>query len=78
MIEFNGVEIIVENTSDFLEPYKDWEPSAVEDTYAVWTPKLGSRTDKAVCMKDDEDVDSVYKQRAMEFGEAEQEKVIVS
>ena len=34
MNEFNGVEIVEENTFYFSEPYKDWEPSAVEDTYA--------------------------------------------
>ena len=67
MNEFNGVEIVEGNTLDFSEPYKDWEPSAVEDTYAEWTPKLGSRTDKTVCMKNDEDVDFYYKQRAVEF-----------
>ena len=31
---FNRFEIVEENTLDFSEPYKDWEPSAVEDTYA--------------------------------------------
>ena len=45
MNEFNGVEIVEENTLDFSEPYKDWEPSAVKDTYAEWTPKLCSRVD---------------------------------
>ena len=39
----------------------------MEDTYADWTPKLGSRTDETVCMKDDEDVDFDFKQRAVEF-----------
>ena len=43
MNEFNGVEIVEWNTLDFSEPYKDWEPSAVEDTYAEWTPKLDSK-----------------------------------
>ena len=33
MNEFNGVEIVEQNLLDFSEPYKDWEPSAVEDTY---------------------------------------------
>ena len=32
--DFNDVEIVEENTLDFSEPYTDWEPSAVEDTYA--------------------------------------------
>ena len=67
MNEFNRVEIVEENTLDFSEPNKDWEPSAVQDTYAEWTPKLGSRTDGAVCTRDDEDVDFDYKQRAVEF-----------
>ena len=39
---FNGVEIVKENTLDFSEPCKDWEPSTVEDTYAEWTPKHDS------------------------------------
>ena len=47
--------------------YKEWEPSAVEDTYAEWTRKLDSRTDEAICTKDDKDVDFDYKQRAVEF-----------
>ena len=67
MNEFNGVEIVEENTLDFSEPYKDWEPSAVEDTYAEWTPKLDSKSDDAVCTRDDENVDFDYKQRAVEF-----------
>ena len=67
MNEFNGVEIVEENTLDFSEPYNVWEPSAVEDTYAEQTPKLGSRTDEAVCTKDDEDVDFDCKQRSVEF-----------
>ena len=33
MNEFNGVEIVEKNTLDFSEPYKDWQPSAVKDTY---------------------------------------------
>ena len=33
MNEFNGVEIVEENTLDCSEPYNDWELSAVEDTY---------------------------------------------
>ena len=45
MNEFNGVEIVEENIW-FSEPYKDWEPSAVEVTYAEWTPKLGSKTEE--------------------------------
>ena len=49
--EFNGVEIVKENTLDFSEPYKDWEPSVVEDTYTEWTPKLGSRTDETDDLK---------------------------
>ena len=65
MNEFNGVEIVEENTLDFSESYKDWEPSAVEDTYAECTVILGSRIDEAVCTKDDEDVDFDYKQRAV-------------
>ena len=39
----------------------------MEDTYTEWTPKLGSRTDEAVCTKDDEDVDFDYKQSTVEF-----------
>ena len=39
----------------------------MEVTYAEWSPKLGSRTDEAVCTKNDEDVDFDYKQRAMDF-----------
>ena len=39
----------------------------MENTFAEWTPKFGSRTDEAVCTKDDEDVDFNYKQRAVEF-----------
>ena len=39
----------------------------MEDTYAEWTSKLGSRTDEAVCTKDDEDVNFDYKQRAVGF-----------
>ena len=65
--EFNGVEIVKENTLDFSEPYKDWEHSAVEDTYAEWIPKLNSESDDAVCTRDDENVDFDYKQRAVEF-----------
>ena len=61
MYEFNGVEIVKENPLDFSEPYKDWEPSAVKNTYAEWTPKLGFTADKAVCKRDDEDVDFDYK-----------------
>ena len=64
---FNGVEIVEENTLDFSQPYKDWEPSAVEDTYAEWTPKLDSKSDAAVCTRDDENVDFDYKQREVEF-----------
>ena len=67
MNEFNGVVIIEESTLDFSKPYKDWEPSAVEDTHAEWTSKLGSRTDKAFRTIDDEDVDFDYKQRAVQF-----------
>ena len=67
MNEFNGVEIVEENTLEFSEPYKDWEPSAVEDTYAEWTPKLDSKSDDAVCTRDDENVDFDYKQRAVKF-----------
>ena len=67
MNEFNGVEIVEENTLDFSEPYKDWEPFAVEDTYAEWTPKLDSKSDNAVCTRDGENVDFNYKQRAVEF-----------
>ena len=67
MKEFNGVEIVKENTLDFSEPYKDWEPSAVEDTYAEWTLKLDSISDDAVCTRDGENVDFDYKQRAVEF-----------
>ena len=44
MNEFNGVEIVEENTLDFSEPYEDREPSAVEDTYAEWNPKLDSKS----------------------------------
>ena len=62
MNEFNGVEIVEENTLDFSEPYKDWEPSAVEDIYAEWTPKLDSKSDDAVCTRNDENVDLDYKQ----------------
>ena len=69
MNEFYGVEIVNQNTLDFSEPYKDWVPSAVEDTYAEWTPKLGSRTDETACTQDDEDVDFDYKQRACEMME---------
>ena len=39
----------------------------MEDTYAEWTPKLGSRTDEAVCTENGEDVDFDYKQRAVKF-----------
>ena len=39
----------------------------MEDTYAEWTPKLGFRTDEAVCTKDGEDVDFKYKERAVDF-----------
>ena len=53
MNEFNGVEIVEENTLDFSEPYKDWEPSAVKGTYAEWTPKLDSKSDDAVCTRGD-------------------------
>ena len=67
MNEFSGVDIDERNTLDFSEPYKDWEPSAVEDTYAEWTPKLDSKSDDAVCTRDDENVDFDYKQRAVEF-----------
>ena len=67
MNEFNGVEIVEENTLDFSEPYKEREPSAVEDTYAEWTPKLDSKSDVAVCTRDDENVVFDYKQSAVEF-----------
>ena len=67
MNKFNGVEIVEENTLDFSEPYKDWESSAVEDTYSEWTPKLYSKSDDAVCSRDDENDDFDYKQRAVEF-----------
>ena len=67
MNEFNGVEIVEENTLDFSERYKDWEPSAVEDTYAEWTLKLYSKSDDAVCTRDDENVHFDDKQRAVEF-----------
>ena len=62
--KFNGVEIVEENTVEFSEPYKVWEPSAVEETYAEWTPKLGSKTDEAVRTKDDEDVHFDYKKKS--------------
>ena len=39
----------------------------MEDTYAEWTPKLGSKTDEAVCKKDNEDIDFHHKQRAVKF-----------
>ena len=74
MNEFNGVEIVEENTLDFLEPYKDWELSAVEDTYAEWTPKLDSKSDDAVFTRDDENVDFDYELRAVEFLRSEMKK----
>ena len=74
MNEFNGVEIVEGNTLDFSEPYKDWEPSAVEDIQAEWTLKLGPRTDKAVCTRDDKVFDFNYKQRAVEFWRSEARK----
>ena len=74
MNEFNGVEIVEENTLGFSEPYKDWEPSAVEDTYAEQAPKLDSKSDDAVCTRDDENVGFDYKQRAMEFWRSGMEK----
>ena len=67
MNEFNGIEIVEENTVNFSEPYKDWEPSAVKETYAEWTPKLDSKSDDVICTRDDENVDFDYKQRAVQF-----------
>ena len=80
MNEFNGVEIVEENTLDFSEPYKDWEPSAVEDTYAEWTPKLDSRPEqmKLFVRKMTKMLTPIINKEQWSFGEAEQEKVIVS
>ena len=51
-----------------------------EITYAEWTPKLGSRTDEAVCTirKMTKLLTSIINKEQWSFEEVEQEKVIVS
>ena len=44
MNEFNGVEIVEEYTLDYSEPYKDCEPSVMEDTYADWKLKVQDKS----------------------------------
>lgn len=63
MQDFNGVEMIEEETLDFQEPFKQYEANAVEDTQ--WQHDI-AETDPDVCSSDDE-LSYDYKNKAVQY-----------
>lgn len=66
MNEFNGIDMIVEDTLDFQEDYKAHDVQIVEDEVNHHIPDFPEvPTDQ--CTEDREDVSFEYKQRAVEY-----------
>lgn len=63
MQDYNGVEMIEEETLAFQEPFKQYEANAVEDT--VWQKDTGD-SDSDACSSDDE-VNYDYKNKAVQY-----------
>lgn len=70
MNEFNGVEIVEEETLGFQEPYKDIAMQIVEDNDKLW----GLSDDDDKCTTDSEGLTHDYKTRAVEFWRSGQGK----
>lgn len=73
MNDFNGVEIITDETLDFQEPFKDMEAEIVEDEILHHFPDLPfSPTNE--CTKDEEDISYDYKLKAVEYWRSSKQK----
>ena len=66
MNEFNNIEMIVEDTLDFQEPYKDMEVQIVEDQiqHTIPDPPYSPTNE---CTEDTEDLSYDYKSRAVQY-----------
>lgn len=66
MEEFNGVEMMVEESLDFQEPFKNSDAQIIEDDVQHHIPDPAfSPTDR--CTKDEEEISYDYKLRAVEY-----------
>lgn len=74
MQDYNGVEMIQEETLDFQEPYKQYEAIAVDDTLSQ---KDIADADSDACSTDDE-LSYDYKKRAIEYWRSGKKKITAS
>ena len=66
MEEFNGVEMIIEESLDFQEPFKNLDAQIIEDDVQHHIPDSPfSPTDR--CTQDEEELSYDYKLRAVEY-----------